>query len=101
MGEVLVDALSGQPLASTALLPIEFFSRDSTGAAPWKAFPRRDVAAKTRLLACARSMDMRMHDTAGLREDARQSREKLKRTETPAIRRFSSSRGYIMRHFRT
>ncbi|MCW0001068.1 LacI family transcriptional regulator [Pararhizobium sp. YC-54] len=32
--EVLVDAISGQPLASSALLPIEFVSRQSTGAAP-------------------------------------------------------------------
>ncbi len=34
--EVLVDAISGKPLVSTALLPIEFVSRQSTGAAPGK-----------------------------------------------------------------
>lgn len=32
--EVLVDAISGKPLVSTALLPIDFVARDSTGPAP-------------------------------------------------------------------
>lgn len=34
--EVLVDAISGRPLASTELLPIEFIPRDSTGPASGK-----------------------------------------------------------------
>lgn len=34
--EVLVEAIGGKPLASTALLPVEFVGRDSTGAAPPK-----------------------------------------------------------------